>query len=226
MARRKKAKSLFEVITHPPRPTAVPPAVSGQQDRPAAGPGAFRAEAAPKASGRPAVTLSQFHVVSFGVGVVLLVVLAFLWGRSVGIRAAGRAAGGVSPLGPGFINGKGADTGLPPMVKDDFQRTRGYLYWVIHENVASYRDGLEIKRFFHRNGVGVTVNPDPSLPTQYVIKDTRGFPPTGSPRSNPDVVARQELLSKLCELYMTQSRAGLIPGRPYDFKKLSLETER
>ncbi|HET6427665.1 MAG TPA: hypothetical protein VM389_08310 [Phycisphaerae bacterium] len=236
MARRKNAKSLFEVITDSHRPPVGPAGRDVRQGEPAAGapprPGAApetaRGRPVLKASGEQTISLSQFNAVSIAIGVVLLVLLAFLLGQAIRIRPAGGAGsgGGMSPLGPEFVGGAGAgQTALPPMVPDNYQRSKGYRYWVIHENVASTKDGLEMKKFFHRNLVGVTVNPDPSLQGQFIVKDTRGFGPTPSPQMAAMIREREDMLERLCELYKLQVRSGLISGRDYDFKKLSLETE-
>ena len=230
MARRKNAKSLFEVITESPRPPAMPARPEGRPDTGEGG-GVESPSRAPAATsepaGRPAIALSQFNAVSIAAGVILLMLLAFLWGRAVGTRSA-RGAGGASPLGSEFIDAGSAGAGraaLPPMVRDDYKRKKGWRYWVIHENVASYKDGLAIKRLFHRNGVEVTVTRDPSLEGQYVIKDTQGFGGAPAAQMVAKARAREKLLGMLCELYTLQVRSGLISGRTYAFKKLRLETE-
>ena len=236
MAKRKNAKSLFEVITENPR-TPLLSAPRGDRPSGAQPPQtAASPSAAPESPAGMTIRISQFGAVSAAVGVILLVLLAFLWGRAIGIRSARTGSRPNSPkpaprlpVGPGAGGGNsvlpaaGSYAGMAP---DTFKRTKGYSYLVIQSNVRLWQDGLAIKKFLYEQGIKATVNPDPQQPGWYEVKDTRGFIKIRTPEVRAQLAEHKTKIERLGKLYSRLTGTGQRQGRPYDFKGPWKETEK
>jgi hypothetical protein len=224
VARRRNAKSLFEVITESPRPPAgAPPRVA----KPEGGRPGGRERPAPsgETSGSPegmTIPVSQFGAVSIVVGVILLIVLAFLWGRAIGIRSARPKKPAALPIGPGLLSTDNAvaDGKYAGMVPNNFQRKKNYSYVVIQSKVRTEEEALAIKKFLYDNEINATVNPDPEHPEDFFeVKDTRGWINIYAPEVKAELKRYKRRIEGLGQDYRAL-------GRPYDFKGPWEETEK
>ncbi|OPX21606.1 MAG: hypothetical protein B1H04_06355 [Planctomycetales bacterium 4484_123] len=231
MARKKHAKSLFEVITETSRRSG-PPAELVPPTPPAGGaPAPVQAPPSGEpvlstAGGRLRISLSQAGAaVLFGFLAALLV-LVFLWGRRVGQASAGSRPGQVvasgaqgrgslvpRPGAPGAREGPATSRAAPRQPA----RKSGYNYLVIQDGIRTLREAQDIQRFLYRRGITATVERSRYTPF-YRVKDTRGFKRPATAQIKAHMAQHKAQIERLGDEYRNQ-------GGRYGFKKPWFETE-